>query len=90
MQQLTGIDVTAVHTRSDGIVPWQTCLVEEAANAENLRVRGSHICLGFNPAALHIIADRLSQPGDDWSPFQAAPAPYRRIVTRAPGAPAGG
>ncbi|NNC93110.1 MAG: alpha/beta hydrolase [Acidimicrobiia bacterium] len=78
------VPVTAVHTRSDGIVPWQTCLIDEAPNAENLRVRGSHIGLGVNPAALYIIADRLSQPIDGWSPFEA-PAAYRRIITKASG-----
>jgi pimeloyl-ACP methyl ester carboxylesterase len=82
-QPLT-VPVTAVHTRSDGIVPWQTCLIEDAPNTENLRVRGSHIGLGFNPAALYIIADRLAQSIGAWSPF-AAPAPYRRLITRVPG-----
>ena len=84
-----GVPVTAVHTRSDGIVPWQTCLIQEGPNAENLRVRGSHIGLGVNPAALYIIADRLGQPIGGWRPFEA-PVPYRRIVTRAPGAPGAG
>ena len=72
--------VTAIHTRSDGIVHWKTCLVQEAANAENLRVRGSHIGLGHNPAVVYIIADRLAQPEHDWQPFEA-PAPYERIIT---------
>jgi pimeloyl-ACP methyl ester carboxylesterase len=79
------VPVTAVHTRSDGIVPWQTCLIEDATNTENLRVRGSHIGLGVNPAALYIIADRLSRPIDGWRPFEAPPA-YRRIITDVPGA----
>jgi len=73
------VPVTAVHTRSDGIVPWRTCLIQEAPNAENLRVRGSHIGLGFNPAAIYIVADRLAQPINAWAPFQPPPL-YRRIV----------
>lgn len=72
--------VTAIHTRSDGIVHWETCLIRETSNAENLRVRGSHIGLGHNPAVVYIVADRLAQPEDDWHPFVAPPA-YRRIVT---------
>ena len=72
--------VTAIHTRSDGIVHWETCLVQEAPNAENLRVRGSHIGLGHNPAVLYIIADRLAQPDGAWKPF-VAPSPYKRIIT---------
>lgn len=75
------VPVTAVHTRSDAIVPWQSCLVQEAPNAENLRVRGSHSGLGFNPAVVYLIADRLSQEEDTWEPFQP-PLPYRRIITK--------
>ncbi|NNL68504.1 MAG: alpha/beta hydrolase [Acidimicrobiia bacterium] len=78
------VPVTAVHTRSDGIVPWRTCLVQDAPTAENLRVRGSHVGLGFNPAAFYIIADRLAQPEGTWSGF-TAPRPYQRIITAVPG-----
>lgn len=85
--QPLSVPVTAVHTRSDGIVPWKTCLIEDAPNAENLRVRGSHVGLGVNPAALYVVADRLAQPGGGWTRFEA-PAPYRRIVTVVPGATA--
>ena len=76
--------VTAVHTRSDGIVPWKTCLIQDAPTAENLRVRGSHVGLGFNPAALYLIADRLAQAEGAWVRFEAPP-PYRRIITVVPG-----
>lgn len=82
--QPLGVPVTAVHTRSDGIVHWETCLVENAPNTENLRVRGSHTGLGFNPAVAFIIADRLAQPEGVWQQFEAPP-PYRRIITQEPG-----
>ncbi|NNF64025.1 MAG: alpha/beta fold hydrolase [Acidimicrobiia bacterium] len=72
--------VTAIHTRSDGIIHWKTCLIRETANSENLRVRGSHVGLGHNPAVIYIIADRLAQPEGRWTPF-VAPAAYRRVVT---------
>jgi pimeloyl-ACP methyl ester carboxylesterase len=75
------VPVTAIHTRTDAIVHWRTCLVDPAPNAENLRVRGSHVGLGFNPAVMYIIADRLSQAPGRWAPFHA-PLPYRRIITR--------
>ena len=78
------VPVTAVHTRSDGILHWETCLIEDAPNAENLRVRGSHTGLGFNPAVAYLIADRLAQPPDEWHPF-SAPGPYRHIITRETG-----
>ncbi len=74
------VPVTAVHTRADGVVHWQTCLIHAAPNAENLRVTGSHTGLGFNPAVAYIVADRLAQPIGAWSPFEA-PAPYQRIIS---------
>lgn len=82
--QPLSVPVTAVHTRSDGIVHWETCLIENAPNAENLRVRGSHTGLGFNPAVAFVIADRLAQPPGEWQPFEPPP-PYRRIITQEPG-----
>ncbi len=78
------VPVTAIHTRSDGIVNWRTCLVEEAPNAENLRVRSSHIGLGHNPAVVYVIADRLAQPEGEWKPLHV-PTPYQRIITPEPG-----
>lgn len=78
------VPVTALHTRSDGIVHWQSCLVEDADNAENLRVAGSHTGLGFNPAVAYVVADRLAQGAGEWRPF-LPPIAYRRIITRVPG-----
>ena len=72
--QPLAVPVTAVHTRSDGIVPWKTCLIQDAPTAENLRVRGSHIGLGFNPAACIVIADRLAQAEGDLGPVRGSPA----------------
>jgi pimeloyl-ACP methyl ester carboxylesterase len=75
-----GVPTTAVHTRTDSIVHWRTCLVEDAPDTENLRVFGSHTGLGWNPAVLYLIADRLAQPEGTWAPFDA-PLPYGRIIT---------
>jgi pimeloyl-ACP methyl ester carboxylesterase len=75
------IPVTAIHTRSDGIVHWETCMVEPAANAENLRVSGSHTGMGFNPAVVYVIADRLAQPDGSWAPLQI-PRFYRGVIRR--------
>ena len=61
---------TSIYSRSDGVVAWQACLQTEEAQSENVEVRGSHIGLGFNPAALWVIADRLAQPIGAWTPFR--------------------
>jgi len=36
-----------------------------------VEVRGAHVGLGFNPAALWVIADRLGQPLGTRAPFRA-------------------
>lgn len=56
------VPTTSVYSRTDGIVPWQTCLEPESGLAENVAVHGSHNGLGHNPQALLVIADRLALP----------------------------
>ena len=64
---------TSMYSRSDGVVAWQACLEVEGPTRENVEVRGSHIGLGFNAAALWVIADRLAQPLGTWKPFRPSP-----------------
>lgn len=64
------VPTTSVYTRSDGIVDWQVCRVRAAAQRENVEVRGSHLGLVLNPAVLWLLADRLAQPEQSWSPFR--------------------
>ena len=61
---------TSVYTRTDGVVRWQVCLDIADETHENVEVRGSHTGLGFNPAVLYVVADRLGQPEGTWRPFQ--------------------
>ncbi len=63
--------VTAVYTKGDGVVAWQTCLQPDGVHRENVEVPGSHCGLGHNPAALWVVADRLAQPVGGWAPFVA-------------------
>jgi pimeloyl-ACP methyl ester carboxylesterase len=77
------VPVTAVHTRSDGIVHWETCIIASAPNAENLRVAGSHTGLGFNPAAVYVVADRLAQTDGTWDPLRV-PRFYRGVIRHEP------
>ena len=37
---------------------------------ENIEVDGSHFGLGWNPAVLSIVADRLSQPEGGWKRYE--------------------
>jgi hypothetical protein len=64
------VPVTAIHTVTDGIVSWEACIVQPAPNAENIRIVGSHLGMGVNPAVVYIVAERLAQPAGTWAPFE--------------------
>jgi pimeloyl-ACP methyl ester carboxylesterase len=56
------VPATSIYSRTDGVVHWRTSLMAESATAENIEVVGaSHLGLGFNPAVLWAVADRLAQ-----------------------------
>jgi pimeloyl-ACP methyl ester carboxylesterase len=63
------VPTTAIFSRSDGIVAWQCCIEDEGPRSESVEVRSSHCGLGHHPAALYVIADRLAQPEEAWTPF---------------------
>ena len=63
------VPLTAIVTRSDGVVGWDSCTVEPGRARECIEVRGSHTGLIHNPAAMLIVADRLAQPEGRWKPF---------------------
>lgn len=64
------VPTTAFFTRTDGVVNWRSCLLRPNDRAENIAVIASHNGLGFNPAVLWAIADRLSQADGTFAPFQ--------------------
>lgn len=67
------LPTTAIYSKEDGIVPWKLCMEEqETAIHQNLQVRGSHFGLGFNPAVLLIIADRLKYQEENWKKFESS------------------
>lgn len=75
-RQLTGVSPhplsvpsTSIYSRMDGVVAWQHCIEPEGERAENIRVRSSHLGIGFDPHVLYAVADRLAQPEGKWAPF---------------------
>src|SRR3954453_21570938 len=72
---------TAVYSRTDGVVRWEACIDDGDEQHDNVEIRGTHSGMGFNPAALYVVADRLHQPEDDWRPFHA-PAWLRSFFPR--------
>jgi pimeloyl-ACP methyl ester carboxylesterase len=77
--------LTALYSRSDGVVPWRHCLAEPGPQTENIEVPSSHCGMGHHPVALWLVAQRLAQPIEGWAPldlgglaarlFRARPAP---------------
>ncbi len=53
---------TALYSRWDGIVAWQTCIEPVTDLHDNVEVRCSHLGFGVDPATLWVVADRLALP----------------------------
>ena len=65
------VPFTSIYSKSDGIVSWQCCLEEETDISENIEVKGaSHLGLGHNPISMHILANRLAQPANNWQHYK--------------------
>jgi pimeloyl-ACP methyl ester carboxylesterase len=61
------VPLTAIVTKTDGVVPWRICVPAVGDRVECVVVRGSHSGLIHNPAAVAVILDRLAQK--EWEPF---------------------
>lgn len=61
---------TAVYSRWDGVVDWRACRQRPGPTSENVAVRSSHFGMGYDPAVLWVVADRLALPPDAWRPFE--------------------
>lgn len=76
------IPVTAIYTREDGIVAWESCLEHAGALRENIEVRGTHSTLPSNPMALAIVADRLVQPEGGWRTYLPSAAVVSQVSAK--------
>lgn len=66
-----GIPMTAIYSRTDAIVSARIAQLPPGPDVENIGVTASHLGMGFNPAVLYVIADRLKeQHSDDWQKFE--------------------
>lgn len=74
------VPCTAVYSKTDGIAHWTLCLeAKPDATHQNVEVFGSHMGLGFNPSIVWLIADRLSQPEENWQKFAPKNAPVSAL-----------
>ena len=74
---------TAIYSRSDAIVAWQSCREDDGPLSENIEVASSHLGIGHHPIVLLTIADRLAQPEGAWRPFEPPPHSVRSARCRA-------
>jgi hypothetical protein len=63
------VPVTAIFSRTDGMVPWRGCLTLPEEQGEDVAVASSHAGLLSNPLSLAVLADRLAQDPADPLPF---------------------
>ena len=61
---------TALYSRRDGIVHWQSCVEPETALHQNVEVRCAHLGFGADPATFWTVADRLAQRSPGGEPFR--------------------
>ncbi|MEQ9450142.1 MAG: alpha/beta hydrolase [Pseudomonadales bacterium] len=69
-EPLPGVPSAAIFSKTDGVVPWPMAVERSDELADNIEVYSSHIGLGFNPAVLFAVADRLALKEGEWQPFQ--------------------
>jgi hypothetical protein len=56
------VPTTAIYSRRDGVVAWQSCVDEPGPDRENVSVDGAHTTMLANAKTLRIIAERLALP----------------------------
>ena len=66
------VPTTSIYSRTDGVVAWQCSLEKSGPHTENIEVLASRLGLGFHPAVLFALADRLAQPEGEWKPFEGS------------------
>jgi len=74
IHEVPPVPSTAIYSKGDGIVNWQTTLQAEHGHdrSQNIQVRGSHCGMTLNPAIWFLVAERLAVHPDRWQPFERA------------------
>ncbi len=82
-----GMPLVAIYSRLDTIAPVRTTQIPgdylldpDGAPRENVEILCSHLGMAVNPLVQIVVADRLAQPVDAWTPFEASryfPLPVR-------------
>jgi pimeloyl-ACP methyl ester carboxylesterase len=65
------VPVTAIYSRSDGLVDWRSCVETPGTERDNIEIRTSHFGAASNIGTAIAVSDRLNCPVGDWRPFRA-------------------
>jgi hypothetical protein len=55
------VPTTAIWSRTDGVVGWRGCVVEESETAHTVAVPSSHLGMASNPFALAALTKALTK-----------------------------
>ena len=84
LRQPLDVPCTAFYSKTDGVLNWRSCALDDEQLTENIAVPSSHIGLVSNPLSLAAIADRLAQDPYAPEPFDWAKALRRFTFGAAP------
>lgn len=57
-----GVPVTAVLSRRDGVVAWESCIDRTSTDVEHVEVGSPHLGMGLDPDVWRLVATRLARP----------------------------
>lgn len=63
------VPATSIYSRTDGVVPWRSCIDLARPGSENLEVSASHCGMVVHPEVIRIVLDRLRLPEGQWAPY---------------------
>jgi pimeloyl-ACP methyl ester carboxylesterase len=73
------VPTTAIYSKYDGIVNWQTTFQQNGhAKTQSIEVRSSHCGMTFNPSVWLLVAECLANDPASWQPF--ARGSWRRLL----------
>jgi pimeloyl-ACP methyl ester carboxylesterase len=72
-EPLTGVPITAIYCKKDGVVPWRNACEKPGPLVQNIEVQASHIGMGFDAFVFYLIAHRLANSSAKaWRPLDVA------------------
>ena len=65
------VPFTSIYSKTDGVVHWHSSIEDIDDQIENIEIPGvCHLGLGHNPISMYVIANRLTQTKETWSPYK--------------------